>query len=300
VSKDLMAFARREEMSDPAGQRLEDGSMRSAGRGTAWRSAVIGSLSLAGLALLAPRAASAAAGGWDFDFVFYAWLSEVHGSVSAKNRTANIDVDFNEIFDAIGAGDLFSAAGHFEARHDKFVLFFDQMGVLARDQNGGPNFNSKVKTVDAISEFVGAYRILGDAPAEQGTGLSSFWLEPLFGVRYYYSHNQFDVRVVQQTTDFDGTRQWADPYLGGRLGFQIWEHFWWSFEGDVAPFGTGSEPGAWEIENIFRHKLPWSYCGIDFDILAGYRLLHFDRKPGNNVEIDLTFRGPLVGFGARF
>jgi hypothetical protein len=91
---------------------------------------------------------------------------------------------------------------------------FDQMGMLARDQNGGPNFNAKVETVCAISEFVGAYRILGDAPAEQGTGLSSFWLEPLFGVRYYYDHNKLDVRVVQQTTDFAGTRQWADPFLG--------------------------------------------------------------------------------------
>jgi hypothetical protein len=68
----------------------------------------------------------------------------------------------------------------------------------------------------------------------------------------------------------------------------------------VAPFGTGSEPGSWEIESTFRHKLPWSYCGIDFDFLAGYRLLHFDRKPGNNEEIDLTFRGPVIGFGARF
>ena len=68
----------------------------------------------------------------------------------------------------------------------------------------------------------------------------------------------------------------------------------------MAPFGTGAEPGAWQIENIFRHKLPWSYRSIDFDILTGYRLLHFARKPGNNVEANYTFRGPLVGFGARF
>jgi hypothetical protein len=249
---------------------------------------------------LAPRAASAAAGDWQFDIAPYVWLSEVHGSITAKNRTANIDLDFNEIFDAIGAGDLFAMDGHFEARHDKLALFYDVVGVLAKDQNGGPNFNAKVKTVAAIFEFGGAYRILGDAPAEQGTGLSSFWLEPLFGVRYYYDHNEFDVRVVQQTTNFDGTTQFADPFLGGRLGFQIWEHFWWTFRGDVAPFGTGSEPGSWQIENIFRHKLPWSYCSIDFDIFTGYRLLHFDRKPRGNVEADYTFRGPLVGFGARF
>jgi hypothetical protein len=284
-------------MSDPAVQRREDGSRRCAGQGTAWRSAIVGSLSLAGLALLAPRAA---AGGWDFDIAPYMWLSEVHGSVSAKNRTADFNIDFNDIFDAIGNGDLIGADGHFEARHDKLALFYDVVGALARDQSGGPNFNAKVKTVLAIFEFGGAYRILGDAPAEQGTGLSSFWLEPLFGVRYYYDHNQFDVRVVQQTTDFDGTTQFADPFLGGRLGFQIWEHFWWTFRGDVAPFGTGSEPGSWQIENIFRHKLPWSYRSIDFDILTGYRLLHFDRKPGNNVEVDLTLRGPLIGFGARF
>src|SRR5947199_10432231 len=99
-----MAFARRQEMSDPAGQRLEDGSGSSAGRGTAWRSAVIGSLSLAGLALLAPRAASAAAGGRDFDFVLYAWLPQVHGSVSPKNRTAYIDDNFNDIFHTVRAG----------------------------------------------------------------------------------------------------------------------------------------------------------------------------------------------------
>lgn len=285
-------------MSDPTGRRREDGTRR--GTRTAWRFAMIGSLLLAGLALLAPRAASAAAGGWDFDIAPYMWLSEVHGSVSAKNRTADIDIDFGEIFDAIGAGDLLAFAGHFEARHDKLALFYDADGILARDQNGGPNFNAKVKSMLVFFEFGGAYRILGDPPAEQGTGLSSFWLEPLFGVRYTHNKNKFDVRVVEQTTDFDESTDFADPFLGGRLGFQIWQHFWWTFRGDVAPFGTGAEPGAWQIVSIFRHKLPWSYCGIDFDILAGYRLLHFDRKPGNRVEIDLTFRGPLIGFGARF
>jgi hypothetical protein len=213
-------------MTDLAGRKRRDGTKRSTKQRAARRFAIVGLLSLAGLALLAPRAASAAAGDWTYDIAPYVWLTEVHGSVTAKNRTANIDIDFSEIFDAIGNGDLFSADGHFEARHDKLALFYDVVGVLAKDQNGGPNFNAKVKTVAAIFEFGGAYRILGDAPAEQGTGLSSFWLEPLFGARYYYDHNEFDVRVVQQTTNFDGTTQFADPFLGGRLGFQIWEHFW--------------------------------------------------------------------------
>jgi hypothetical protein len=287
-------------MSDPAGRRHREGSKRSTRHGAARRFAVVSLLSVAGLALLTPRPASAAAGDWTYDIAPYMWLSEVHGSITAKNRTADIDVDFNDIFDAIGAGDLLAFSGHFEARHSKLALFYDADGTLAREQSGGPNFNQKVKLMLVFFEFGGAYRILGDPPAEQGTGLSSFWLEPLFGVRYTYNKNKFDIRVVQQTTDFDGTTQFADPFLGGRLGFQIWKGFWWTFRGDVAPFGTGSEPGAWQIENIFRHKLPWSYCAIDFDIFTGYRLLHFDRKPRGNVEADYTFRGPLVGFGARF
>jgi hypothetical protein len=105
----------------------------------------LGDIAIAGMLLawlcpLSPRAASAAQGGWEFDIAPYMWLSEVHGSLSGKNRTANIDIDFGEIFDAIGAGDLLALTGHFEARHEKLALFFDADGILARDQNGGPNF----------------------------------------------------------------------------------------------------------------------------------------------------------------
>jgi len=264
------------------------------------------SLRHAGIAVLLvltagnPRAAGAAAGGWEFDIAPYMWLSEVHGSVSGKNRTANIDIGFGDIFDAIGAGDLLALSGHFEARHEKLALFYDADGILARDQNGGPDFNAKVKTMLVFFEFGGAYRIIGQPPSVGATGLSSFWLEPLFGVRYTHNKNKFDVRVREETTDFDQSTNFADPFLGGRLGFQIIKELGWSFRGDVAPFGTGAEPGAWQIQSYFRYQLPWNYRSINFDVIAGYRLLHFDRKPGNRVEADYTFRGPVVGFGARF
>ena len=84
------------------------------------------------------------------------------------------------------------------------------------------------------------------------------------------------------------------------MGFQIFKELAWSFRGDVAPFGTGAEPGAWQIESYFRYRLPWEYCSLSFDVIAGYRLLHFDRKPGNRVDADYTFRCPVVGFGVRF
>ena len=74
-------------------------------------SIAIAALVIACISLLGPRAASAAAGGWEFEITPYLWLSEVHGSVSAKNRTANIDIDFSDIFDALGAGDLLNLAG---------------------------------------------------------------------------------------------------------------------------------------------------------------------------------------------
>jgi hypothetical protein len=260
---------------------------------------VIGAISFVLPALAAPGEANAAAGGWEFDIVSYVWLSEVHGEIKGRNRSVDVDVDFDEIFDAIGAGDLFAAAGHFEARHGKLALFYDAAGVLAKDDSGGANFSADVKSMLVFFEFGAAYRIIGEAPAQQGTGLSSFFLEPIFGVRYTHNKNEFDVRIGEQTDDFDKTADFADPFLGGRIGFQIWEHFWWSFRGDVAPFGTGAEPGAWQIESIFRHQLPWQCRSILFDLLAGYRLLHFDYKP-NRAEFDLTFRGPVVGLGVRF
>jgi len=264
-------------------------------------SIAIAALVIACISLLGPRAASAAAGGWEFEITPYLWLSEVHGSVSAKNRTANIDIDFSDIFDALGAGDLLNLAGHFEARHEKLALFYDADGILARDQNGGPDFNAKVKSMLVFFEFGGAYRIIGQPPSVGATGLGSFWLEPLFGVRYTHNKNKFDVRVGQETTDFDGTTNFADPFLGGRLGFQIIKDLGWSFRGDVAPFGTGAEPGAWQIQSYFRYLLPWTEnCSVKWDVIAGYRLLHFDRKPGNRVEADYTFRGPVIGFSARF
>jgi hypothetical protein len=86
-------------------------------------------------------------------------------------------------------------------------------GILARDQNGGPNFNAKVKTVLVFFEFGGAYRIIGQPPSVGATGLSSFWLEPR--VRYTHNKNRFDVRVAQETTDFDQSTNFADPSWAG-------------------------------------------------------------------------------------
>ena len=92
------------------------------------------------LALLAVSLTTAAAApadeterGWQFEVAApYLWIPEEHGHIGLGPVSVPVDVEFDDIFDLMGKGDLLGGAGHFEA-HDRdhhLTLFFDATGSV--------------------------------------------------------------------------------------------------------------------------------------------------------------------------
>src|SRR5262249_10855281 len=98
--------------------------------------------------------------GWWFEFTPYLWLPGADGKVQVRRVSASFHVDYDQVFDLLGDGDLFAAMGHFEAHHGRLSLLVDAVGVHAK-----PSGELDRATVDStlnatFVEFGPAYRLV--------------------------------------------------------------------------------------------------------------------------------------------
>lgn len=241
--------------------------------------------------------------GWEFMVAPYVWLSEVHGHVGVRDRTADVDVSFSDIFDKLGNGDLFSASGHYEGRwNKKLITFLDVTGTWVKsDATGRRGGNAEVKSQLYFIETAIGYRVLD---LDLGDN-RHFGLEPIAGVRYTYNYNKVDGeiapgdRIRGRTFDDHFDEDLIDPFIGGRITLDLLpDKLDWSFRGDGGGFGVGSD-FAWQIVSVFLLRLPWEPWNTRLDAAAGYKLYDFHVTNGNK-DLQLTFRGPIMGLGIHF
>ena len=259
-----------------------------------------------GLSLLLAGSAAAAegstAGGWKFTLAPYMWLSEIHGDVRIGDRSASPTVEFEDIFELMFDGDLIGGALHFEAQHDdRLALFLDVVGTHVDPGSSGQRGGTRgVKSSLFLTEVGGAYRILDHAIDDQ----RSFILEPLVGARWIHTKNEFTIEtpgnllVAPQELERESTDDIYEPFLGARFVVGLVGDLRFSFRGDVGGFGAGSDL-SWQIIPLLLYDMGWSPIGKTMDIAAGYRLLDFDFEDGG-TELDLQFRGPVLGGAIRF
>src|ERR1700750_1571159 len=71
---------------------------------------------------------------WQFQFSPYFWLAGLHGTGGVRNRSANVDESFSDVFHALN----FAFMGTFEARKDKFISLTDLEYVSVSDEKATP------------------------------------------------------------------------------------------------------------------------------------------------------------------
>lgn len=249
-----------------------------------------------------------AADDWHFMVAPYIWLPEVHGSVDARGASGSFDIDFDEIFDAIGDGDLFSLMGRFEVRHRRFALFVDAVHIWAqatetRNPVADRRIESKTDMRTTMVQFGPTYRVF-EMPSPAGDPL---WIEVLAGGRYWYADTDVDATVTTrlETRSRSGSVNggWIEPLVGLRwsvpLGIEGLNLNAW---GDVGGFGAGSE-FTWNAQGIVDYRLPWKLGHADVMLALGYRAIDFDRDTGaggKKRKLDMNMRGPLLGVGFAF
>ena len=262
--------------------------------------AIAGLLLLTGVAPAARAAEEGAAGPWSFELTPYIWLPEVQGQITVRDQTANLDVDFGDVFDLLGAGDLFAAGGHAEVRYDRFSFFLDAFGGTVRPSTnvtvgrGVPRtVTADVVTNWAFFEFGPTYRVLQWPMDQPGRPIT---IDALVGGRLMYFYDSVTLNgsggVFNRYANSSST--WVDPFVGGRFDVPVWGDLDVVFRGDIGGFGAGSQL-AWNVIGGFQYILPWEPGGARTSLVAVYKSLSFDYESGNDVKASLDFRGPAFG-----
>jgi hypothetical protein len=249
-----------------------------------------------------------AAADWHFLIAPYLWLPEVHGSIAARGASASFEIDFDELFDALGNGDLFGLMGHFEVRHRRFSFFVDSIHSWAQAEvSGNPvadlRVTSKTEMRVTMVQFGPTYRVL-EHPTPVGDPL---WVEILVGGRVWYADTDVatttTTRLETQSASGSVNGGWAEPLVGLRwsipLGLEGLNLNAW---GDIGGFGAGSE-FTWNVQGLVDYRLPWKLGHADVILAAGYRAIDFDRDTGaggGKKELELNLRGPILGAAFAF
>jgi hypothetical protein len=204
--------------------------------------------------------------GWHFSVAPYVWAFGIQGDVGTGKRQASVDASFVDILKK--SDSLVGLQGHAEAQYKRFGLFFD--GTYADitasvNESASDGFISADLKVDvdqqmAILEAGAFYRVVDDyqlRPRDPEYGGGTFTFDALAGARYTYIgvdvNTKLDINQLAFKRDFDGSRDWVDPFVGGRVRFGLTDAADFTLRGDVGGFGVGST-FTWNTQALLGYR----------------------------------------------
>jgi hypothetical protein len=123
-------------------------------------------------------------------------------------------------------------------------------------------------------------------------------LEALAGARYTYLRNRVEGVLTGPNgrtlnIEADGSRDWVDPIVGGRLSWRPVEGWLLSLRTDFGGFTVGST-FTWNVDATVAYQLAnWFYLN------TGYRALYAYYVQGS-FKYDTWILGPYMGLGFKF
>ena len=215
---------------------------------------------------------------WHFEFAPYLWMSGIHGDITTKGKTTDVDLSFKDIIEHFQGG----FQGHLEAGYKRWSLMLDATYLDLNDdfekQVDEIPFKGNVKQkLDLIDAGV-FYRILGSSSAA---------LELLAGARYFESDVtiKFD-HIPHKISDDEHS---TSPIVGARVTYDFTSkiHTW--IRGDIGGFHVDNMNNTWSaIAGL-------GYTIVDHvDIGIAYRAVKINYE-NDNSAINTLMRGPMIG-----
>jgi len=220
---------------------------------------------------------------WDFELApLYLWAINIEGDTGVRGKTGSTRVNFGDIWGSL--------EGVFTLRFNavykkKFGMIFDYNYLDLGTERGTDVVAFEVGLKSQIVNLAGTYRLLDGV--HQLTGLA--------GIRY----NALEVEIdfIGTGLGADADKDWADPIIGARYGYQLSDQWALQFHGDIGGFGVSSD-FTWQALGLIDFQ-PWRHVAI----LAGYRAIGVDYASGSGSEkftYDVTIHGPVAGIDIRF
>jgi hypothetical protein len=283
---------------------------------TARRSAKFALLFLAGLLLVPMTAASAAedmtaewewssplsAGTepWRFSFIGYGWLPEAPATIKTDEgeTVANMPEDFDSILDALEFAAMFEVEVH-KGPFGVFVspIYYD--GDTSEGFTGALGERRSVKLEESVWVIdYGVSYDLGLFRLGESSDPPTVILQPYAGFRYLHDNIKLDLNpgLLDQGLRVRETLEFNTPIVGFDTE--------WDFTGGWG-FRLGGDYGGFNVDDVNETYQIFGYLDYSFEmwdhtakVIAGYRYLYVDYE--KEVEIEVTIKGPLFGFGFEF
>lgn len=219
---------------------------------------------------------------WRLELAVYMWLSSITSTTDVGGKETTATTKFKDILDAVD----FAGFTHFEAQRGKWGLFTELDFVKISAAN-----DVRLKMMPLIS--VNTAGSLKETMLELGV-LRSFdrervGFDALAGARYF----SFVTDAKFGPIDNSMTKDWIDPFFGGRLRFKLSEKWGASIRGDVGGFGLGSELTT-NAAATLGYRISDRYS-----VGVGYRYLRIEDDAGR-MELTSETYGPTLGMAIRF
>ena len=189
--------------------------------------------------------------GWTFDVApFYLWLPALDGRITVGETSTSVDQSVGDTLDLLFDSFKFAATGRVEARKGNAFLTLDLMYMdlgenVQTDVGAGVTADFK----QLILEFGGGYHLLDWAVA--GEGMPSLSVDVLAGGRYVDLDSGI---TIENVLDVDRSKDWLDPFVGGRLRLNIIDRLSVTVRGDIGGFGVGSH-FTWNMAAILLYQV---------------------------------------------
>jgi len=171
---------------------------------------------------------------WSFSLTPYGWMTSIDGTISAGNRSADVDIAFKDVLKRLDMAAMVAT----ELRYRRWGFTGDFIYARLHDDVAPPAGLLYSSTHEVVKETIGtflvSYRVVDAKPA---------YLDLFAGARVYSFYSQIVLRpnLARQGVDVSGTTTWADPIVGMRGRYYVSPIFFLNGYGDVGGFGAGSE-----------------------------------------------------------
>ncbi len=227
------------------------------------------------------KAATAEDGGWHLSLSPYLWFAGAHGTVGALRRNASIHASPGDLLSHFDIG-LMGAA---EARRKRFLLTGDLLWIRLSDSHALPSPGLGAVSADVrVGQFVWTsklgYRVIDH---------KKFKADANVGARYWHLGQKLNFNPSILGINFNGSQNWADIVIGGRVQLPAGKKTVIDLLGDVGGWNATAK-----LDYQFATLLGYKVCP-KWTLLAGYRYLFVDYRPGNFSVFNVVTSGAVLG-----
>jgi hypothetical protein len=238
----------------------------------------------------------------------YAWAFGLEGDIGTGDRVASVDESFLDIMDQ--SDSIAALQGHAEVQYRRMGAFLDAAyadisfspGASAEERFFDAEVDADIDEKILLVEAGGFYRVLDEQrlwgePGAGGGGMLN--ADVLLGARYTRLDVEVDADLAvnqrEFEADFEGDRDWVDPFIGVRTNLRLTEAVDLSLRGDVGGVVAGSD-FTWNAQGLLGYR--FSLFGADATAWGGYRALaqdYDDHSRDREFTWDVVLHGPVIG-----